>query len=449
MSPPAQASCRLVAVVVWGVWATMTAAALGYVWSFARDVPWWDDWDLVPVLSGHQPATAAWLWARHNEHLLPIPKLVHLALAAAGGADFRAGAYLNAATLAGAALALLLAARRLRGHTELADALFPLVLLHWGQYENLLWSFQVQFICSTTLFLIAVVVMVTARAHHLLWRGAAVGACAVALPFCGVNGAVLVPALVLWLAGAAVVSWRGQLPAARRDACALVLLGVLGAGAMAVSLLGGTRAPLHPPAPDLGSGLLSGLLVLMMAAGPVGAVGGGPVVGLFLVLLAVGTAAVLARAVMIGRVDRLRGLGVLAALGGVLVLGAGVGWGRAGLHVDNPGSITGVTRYITLMAPLPCCAALACVLLRNRLVPYMLLGAAAMMLPANTRLGHEAARWRADVLDHLSADARRGVPPDQLSSTYREYVHAVDESLLAKRLAMLREARLGPYTAAD
>ena len=37
----------------------MSLALLGYVFSFARDVPWWDDWDLVPVLSEQQPVTAA------------------------------------------------------------------------------------------------------------------------------------------------------------------------------------------------------------------------------------------------------------------------------------------------------------------------------------------------------------------------------------------------------
>src|SRR5262249_57385444 len=104
---------------------------------------------------------------------------------------------------------------------------------------------------------------------------------------------------------------------------------------------------------------------------------------------------VLARACLAGRVDRLRGLGVLGGLGAVAALGALLGWGRAGLYAGDPGAITGVTRYVTLMAPLACCAALAGVLVRDRLAPYLLLGAAVVPLPANMLLGLEARRWPA------------------------------------------------------
>ncbi len=424
---------RAAALFVWGLWAAMTAALLGYVGSFARDVPWWDDWDLVPVLSGREPVTAAWLWERHNEHRLLVPKLVHLALAAAaGGADFRTGAYLNALLLAGGTLVLILTARRLRGHTAVADAIFPLILLHWGQYENLIWSFQVQFIVATALFLVAVALLVTACPERLGWRGLLVGVCAIVLPFCGINGAVLAPALVLWLA------W-----VARRHTRWLLLLALGAAVVLAGSLLDFSPAALHPPAPTVGA--ISSLLVLLMAAGPVGVVCGGAMVGTLMLLLTLTSAGLLARSCGTARLERLRGVGLLAAIGTVLALGVAVGWGRAGLHADNPGSITGVTRYITLMAPLPCFGALAAVMTRTRLVAYLLLAAAAVMLPANTHLGCEAARWRADVLDHLIADARRGIPPEQLSETYGPYVHAVDRDLLSQRMAMLREARLGPY----
>jgi hypothetical protein len=427
-------SRRIAAAFVWSLWAVMTAALVGYVALFARDVPWWDDWDLVPVLSGRQPVTAAWLWERHNEHRVPIPKLIHVALAAAGGVDFRTAAFLNAAILAGGALALILTARRLRGHTDVADALFPLALLHWGQYENLIWSFQVQFICATGLFLVAVALMATADPHSLRWRGVVVGGCALVLPFCGANGAVLAPALVLWLAWVALRYARWLTP-----------LAILGAAAVALTLLDYSPVTLHPPTTGRSVGALSSLLVLLMSVGPAGAVSGGALVGLFVLVLALVSAALLARAMAAGRAERLSGLGVVAALGAVLALGAAVGWGRAGLHADNPGSITGVTRYITLMAPLPCCAALACQLMRIRLLPYLLLAAVALMLPANTRLGCEAARWRAEVLDQLTEDARRGVPPERLSETYGPSVHAVETPLLAERIAMLREARLGPY----
>jgi hypothetical protein len=427
---------RLAALLVWATWGAMTAALLGYVAAFARDVPWWDDWDLVPVLSGEEPASAAWLWEPHNEHRIPVPKLIHLALAAPDGADFRTVPYLNALGLSAGALALIVAARRLRGRTELSDALFPLALLHWGQYDNLLWSFQVQFICSTVLFLFAVALVAASATPAGPGRTLLVGLCALALPFCGANGAALAPALAVWLAGCALARRGAWLPAG---------LAVLVVGAVALSFLGYARPALHPPSPGVGPGLRSALLVLLMADGPAGAVPYGPLVGMFVLLLALAGCAALARASLTGRTDRSRGLGILAAVAGVVALGAGVGWGRAGLYAASPGEITGVTRYVTLMAPLACCASLAWTLTGRRLVPYLLLAAAVVMLPANTRLGWEAARWRADALDHLTADARRGMPPDELSATYRPVVHAVDPELLAERLTMLRRARLGPY----
>ncbi len=439
MPPPAATSrdIRLAALFVWTTWAAMTAALLGYVAAFARDVPWWDDWDLVPVLSGDEPASAAWLWQRHNEHRIPIPKLIHLALAAPAGADFRAAPYVSAVGLSAGALALILAARRLRGRTEASDALFPLALLHWGQYDNLLWSFQAQFICSTLLFLVAVTLLAASDRPPGTGRIVLAGLCAIALPFCGANGAALAPALAFWLAGGA--------PACRKRAWLPVGLAVLVVGAIVLTFLGYTSPALHPPTPGIGSGLRSALLVLLMSAGPAGAMRHGPLIGLFALLLALAGCVALGRAILAGRVDRLRGAGVLAAVAAVLALGAGVGWGRAGLFADSPWAVTGVTRYVTLMAPVLCCASLAGTLAGRRLVPYLLLAAVVVTLPANTRLGYEAARWRADALDRLTADARHGVPPDELSATYRPIVHAVDPELLSARLSMLRRARLGPY----
>jgi hypothetical protein len=145
--------------------ATDTPRGSRLVAAFARDVPWWDDWNLVPVLSGREPASAAWLWERHNEHRIPIPELIHLTLAAPAGADFRAAPYLNALGLSAGAFAL-----------------FPLALLNWGQYGNLLWSFQVQFVCSTVLFLLAVALLTASARPPGARRTLLAGLCATYRP---------------------------------------------------------------------------------------------------------------------------------------------------------------------------------------------------------------------------------------------------------------------------
>src|ERR1700720_4335051 len=58
------------------VWAIMLAAALILVAMYGRNVPTWDDWDIVPTATGHRPVTAEWLWSQHNEHRVAVPRLL-------------------------------------------------------------------------------------------------------------------------------------------------------------------------------------------------------------------------------------------------------------------------------------------------------------------------------------------------------------------------------------
>ncbi|MCC6745615.1 MAG: hypothetical protein IT175_17270, partial [Acidobacteria bacterium] len=45
-----------------GVFAVMSAALYFYVWYFGRNVPFWDDWEFVPAMTGHEPLSLPWLW---------------------------------------------------------------------------------------------------------------------------------------------------------------------------------------------------------------------------------------------------------------------------------------------------------------------------------------------------------------------------------------------------
>src|SRR5438874_5267996 len=99
---------------VWAVWAAMLLLALVYVGKFSSRLPFFDDWALVPVLTGTQPLTLAYLWEPYNEHRVPLPKLVLYALGRLSGFDFRAGMFLNVILLAGLSFAMLRTIRRLR-----------------------------------------------------------------------------------------------------------------------------------------------------------------------------------------------------------------------------------------------------------------------------------------------------------------------------------------------
>ena len=211
-----------VAAFVWGVWALMLAATFAFVWQYGPTVPMEDDWTIVPYLTRDQPVSLTWLWDQQNEHRIPLPKIVLLALYRITRCDFRAGMFFNVLALAGLAATLIAAARRLRGWTSYADAFFPLLLLHWGQCGNLLWSFEVQFVSSTVLagILLSVIVRVTDRLT--LAMVALAGACLLLLPLCGANGVALVPALALWFGYSGVTKWHSSRPNGPRRSLGLL-----------------------------------------------------------------------------------------------------------------------------------------------------------------------------------------------------------------------------------
>ncbi|MCI0354869.1 MAG: hypothetical protein L0099_07515, partial [Acidobacteria bacterium] len=138
-------------LVVVGTWVLMFGAALVFVAWYGSNVPSWDDWDMIPTATGVQPVTLEWLWSQHNEHRIPVPRLVMLGLYGLFGLDFQVGMYFNVISTALLALALAVAARRLRGRWSVTDAFFPLLLLNWGQGVNFIWGWQVEFYLSTVL----------------------------------------------------------------------------------------------------------------------------------------------------------------------------------------------------------------------------------------------------------------------------------------------------------
>src|SRR5258708_2618059 len=122
---------------VLALWAVMTAIVLTCVVIYGRNLPWREDWDMVPALTGQQPNLLEWLWAQNNEHRLPLQKVLYLVLLRISGGDFRIGMIANTLMLGGLSLASILTARRLLGgRTRLSDACFPLACLlagDWGQ----------------------------------------------------------------------------------------------------------------------------------------------------------------------------------------------------------------------------------------------------------------------------------------------------------------------------
>lgn len=187
-------------VFVWGVW-TVTAIVTLLLAYRSRQFPYSDDWTIAAKIG--EPVTLGWLWAPHVGHRIVLPKLIFLALYNSSvGYDFRAGVLVNVSLLSACALALMFAARHVRGWTSYSDAFFPLALLNSS--GGLLWNFHLQFVCATVAASMILFAIVRHDSRTTCLSTLGVGSCLVVLPLCGLNGLVLVPALALWLGYSAI-----------------------------------------------------------------------------------------------------------------------------------------------------------------------------------------------------------------------------------------------------
>ncbi len=186
----------------------LLAFDLDYIRSYASTIPILDDAAICLESYMPGPPRAVWLWALHNEHRLPLPKLIQT-LAYKASWDIRSGMLIEAGLYAVAALACLVAARRLRGAARPWDWAFALLWQQRGNCENLLMGFQIC-IALPTLCLCAILFLLGLPGTRTTPRRAALaGACSIALPLCGGTGLLTAPFAGLYLA---YVAWR-----ARRD----------------------------------------------------------------------------------------------------------------------------------------------------------------------------------------------------------------------------------------
>jgi hypothetical protein len=211
-------------IVVWSAWAIVTLAAILYIRHYARNIPYWDDFTFVPVMTGHQPLSLHWLWSQDKEHRPAIPKAI-LATLYRAIPDFRAGLYLNAGMLSAASASMILLARRLRGCSSVTDAVLPLSILNIGQVECFLISFALNLILTALISYELIVAMCRTSQSPGWWPTLLVGGLLVLLPLCAGSGMAMVPPLILWLAGYVAWGWwSGRDPGTGARALGIALL---------------------------------------------------------------------------------------------------------------------------------------------------------------------------------------------------------------------------------
>jgi hypothetical protein len=430
---------RVGAAIAWGAWAAMLAAALFFVAHYGSNVPSWDDWDMVPTLTHNQPVSWGWLWSQHNEHRVPVPRLIFLGLNRLMMVDMRVTMYFDVLMMAALAAAMILTAARLRGRFSAADAFFPLLLLHWGQAANLLWGWQLQFFASVALACVALLAIVRAGATVPVWRAAVtVGMCALLLPLCGANGLGMVPALAVWPLALALLPqvWTGG--GGTRGSRALLALGTGALALTALYFVGWERVPYHPKSQSVYQSLKTAVQFVTIGLGPATR-DPWPISGLA-TLAAFGVSIVALVRVWSDRPEeRARAAGLLCFLGALASLALGLGLGRNGFE----------TRYVTLALPAWCAVYYIWVIYADRSsawAPAALALASFAALWGNTVFGVQYAQELRGQLGGFERDLAVGVPLHELLHRYGPWLHP-HQDVPARYLPMLQRAHVGNYGA--
>jgi hypothetical protein len=408
------------------VWAAMTAAGLWFVLHFGHNMPRVDEWEFIPVLTGHESA-GPWLWAQHNEHRLPLPRAVYYVLFRLTG-DFRAGMVFSVLLLSALALGLMRYLAAVRGRPAWADVFVPVGLLNWGHVENFLMGYQLCFVLTCAL----VCGMVTAARSDRVYRaGLLVGGQLLLVEACGGSGLAFVPPVAAWLVVTA--RWVGRKQ--WKKGADLAVLAAPAVGYAVAYFVGYERPSNHPPASLDNAGLAALIAAeyLSMSLG-YAAKWVWPAAALGVLGLAGWTA---------WRLVRSRAWGVLAVLAGALALAAVVGVGRSGFGHWDMGLWS---RYGLLAWPILFAAYLTFTGVADRLGRLVQPGLAAMavgLLPFNVAAGLGWAAGEDRRLTAFAADARAGMPAAELVE--KHLAGSGQEERAVRGIPMLRKAGVGPF----
>jgi hypothetical protein len=439
--------------LVWSVWALMVLGGLVYVFRYASQVPYMDDWNWVPILTGEQPVTATWLWEQVDDHRAPLSKLLILAVYKVAGGDIRSGMVANVLSFGALAFAMIWVAKRLRGRTSYLDVFFPLALLNFDQ-EIIFMGLGVTEVPSTVAAGL-LLLLIAARGAQLTFRAAlAAGIGVVLLALIGMTGLVLVPALALWLGYVGWWYWRSPEPGNRRKGLLVWGLAAIALFMVPLYFVGYHQDPGSPPSAGWRASLRTALQIFSSSFGhAVGYPFPGhsehpvpPILGVGVVLLALVSTGILGWVWLRQPRERPRALGLFCFLGAMASLALGIGMARSGWGED-----AGYTpRYVPLVVPVLCCLYLIWEVygapVSRRVVQACLVVPLVLLLPLNARklldYGEEHARQMAAV----ERDARAGVPASALAENHGRFLNdQYDQEKIARYVRMLCRAQVGPF----
>ena len=438
---------------VWGTWVLMVLGGLAFVTAYGSYVPWMDDWEWVPAVTGNTPVDFSWVWAQLADHRNPLSRLLLLGIYTLAGGNFRAALYANVVFFAVLSSVSLWVVRGLRGRTHYADALFPLVLLNIDQ-ENAFIGLGVSFVPAMVLAGLMLLLIARRETRPTLGTVALAGGCLILLALTGSVGLLPVPALALWVGYLGFLGWRSGLPQGRRNA--LLTWGLAAVALMIIPLyfIGLRPYKLSPPTGGPGAILRTTLQFLSLTFGPAGSHLLSPdeippYVGLGVVALCLVSAWVLFRAWRVRPAERPRVLGLLLFMLAVGCVAGAVGVKRSGADPDS-GFTGSAPRYAMLAAPLLCCLYLIWDLYGGerlgRFVPLGLFALLCLLFPLNVRDTLRSAREHQRQMAEVEAAIGAKEPPHVIAAAHGKFLYdQATQAQLTRYLRMLRRAGVGPF----
>lgn len=437
-------------VGVLAVWIAMTLSCWSFVARYASPIAYQDDLELAPALAPDAQLDASFYWTSANEHRIALPRLIYLALLGVTR-DFRSGMFFQVAVLALLALALVFAARRLRGASSIADAFFPLALLHRGNPENLLLGMQITIVVPIALVMLAVWLALHSAERSpgppRTLAAAGIVACLLLLPLNGGFGLMQTPPLLALAVAGGVAQIRASTWSDRR--AGLILLGgALAFAALVAFYFVGFE---FPPSSDRVFSplrvLWTAILFLSLNFGPIGQ--HAPVlVGIAALVVPVAALVVLARAWRADRAERWRVAALAAGMAAAATIALAIGSARGSASPE-----AGLAcRYVILPAAWMLCAYLALCRFGPRKLAHALHVASAIalaaLLPFHSRYGAEYGERRLWDSTTIQTSVNEGRELDELVREHWASAYTSPDGYRL-RLLQLRAAGYPPFRRAN
>jgi hypothetical protein len=433
-SPPPPATSRTRQLLL-AIWAAMTLGGLTFVFFLATNAPWGDEWMFVPAVLNAEP-TGPWLWEQHNEHRLPLSRVIYYGLFQLAH-DFRAAMYAQVLLLSALSLWLMRVAARVRGQSEWYDAFFPVSLLNLGHWENFIMGYQLFFVLFTVLAAALIVVAVRTTRETAFRSGLTAGMLLWIVMLTGAFGLALVPPVGLWLLYLAVVVWRGG--EAKWKSLVLVVFAVLPVAYMMLYFTGYHRPDHHPPLTTEPGRIAHMTGIILSLAVGVGVSGVWWAVAAVEVVLGVATVVLLLRR---PAEERPAALGLVAVAAGVFAVALTIGAARAEWPAEQ---VQGWSRYSHLIWPLLGAAYFAWVKAGRKWVPLLICVLVAAALPTNTGTGLYLGYGSRLQYQEMEADLRAGVPAEEIVRVrFAVSPHSHVPEACVRGIVLLRKAGVFP-----